>query len=430
MVETWARHRRAPIWVGLLTLAVLIPVAVLGGIVAAVVVVLLGVQGVVAAARWPEVGRAARWTLTRGLPLSLGWMVVVVAVDAGVGALINRMTGDEPDHGDAVLDLASVDLPPTGDPRVDAPAYEDSPWADRLLAEMEELDYDYVPFIGPRVAPVRGRYITSSDGIRASYGDDADGPVVWFFGGSTMWGEGQRDDHTIPSEVARLAEADGRPVRVVNYGERGYTAYQELLLFEQELAEHGPPDLAVFYDGVNEVGTQQETPDSPSAQPTLYQYETTLDALRRAPALPGSGAPAEPSLATEYVETSALHKVLRALDLVGTAGAQDQINLEAVAENAYDIYDRSVAMIRDLARRHGVTIVSIWQPVRQNDLVNESVAERLPTGVVQLPDAFRTVADEDTIFIDGAHMNEVGSRLVAEAMWPMLARRLDAGGSG
>ncbi len=56
---------------------------------------------------------------------------------------------------------------------------------------------------------------------------------VWFFGASALFGDGQRDDHTIPSEFARLAEADGIPVEVRNYGRPGIAMWQELELFEQ-----------------------------------------------------------------------------------------------------------------------------------------------------------------------------------------------------
>ena len=56
---------------------------------------------------------------------------------------------------------------------------------------------------------------------------------VWFFGASALFGDGQRDDHTIPSEFARLAETDGIPVEVRNYGRPGVAMWQELELFQQ-----------------------------------------------------------------------------------------------------------------------------------------------------------------------------------------------------
>ena len=68
-----------------------------------------------------------------------------------------------------------------------------------------------------------------------------------------MFGLYQRDEHTIPSEFARLAEADGIPLRVVNYGSLAYVNWQEVLLLEQLVTGGSEPDLAVFYDGFNEL---------------------------------------------------------------------------------------------------------------------------------------------------------------------------------
>ena len=68
-----------------------------------------------------------------------------------------------------------------------------------------------------------------------------------------MFGLYQRDEHTIPSEFARLAQARRHPVRVVNYGRLAYVNWQESQLLEQLVGGSQAPDLAVFYDGFNEV---------------------------------------------------------------------------------------------------------------------------------------------------------------------------------
>lgn len=417
---------RASAWAALAALAAVLGALVLGGPFAGLVTAALGLQAVVAARAWPAVGRGARTLLVRVLPATVGWLVLALVLDWGLGTVLDRVTGDAADDAVDTLELVDADLPPTDDPRVTVPAYEGVPWVERYFAEMDALEYGYVPFIGPRVEPVHGRYITSADGIRRSYappGADAEDALeVWFFGGSTMWGEGQRDDHTIASEVARLAEADGLPVRAVNFGERGYTAYQEFLLFEQELAERGAPDLAVFYDGQNELGPQQETIENLSVQPSIYQLATVTDAFDRAPALPGAGAPPEPSLREDYAETSLFHKLWRAVDPEEPAGAQEEDGtavapLDEVTANTRDIYARSVRLLRDLGRRSGTPLELFWQPgLRDNTLYLELAAQR-PPGVHDLTDAFLGVPDDDLVFIDGGHTNELGARLVAESMW-------------
>jgi len=388
-----------------------------------VVTITVGLSIVLIAGRKRVVEDVFRTATTRVVPAILGWAMVIVALDAGAGNLWQRLLDDQQPMISADT-LADVELPPATDPRAGATAYGGADWVDRYFAEFEALGYGYVPFIGPRVEPVAGRYINSADGVRRSYQPAGTNAVeVWFFGGSTMWGEGQRDEYTIPSFVSRLAEAEGVPLRVVNYGERGYTAYQEWLLFEQELSAHGAPDLVLFYDGINEIGTQMEAPQGPSGQPTVYQLDAALGALESAPALPGGGAFDQAGLWARYRETSGLHKLLRRLG-IDPAGAEEASgDLADAVENAADIYHRSVELQRDVARRFGVPIINYWQPGPVYPAYLD-LTERLPRGVVDLSETFSEADAEDRVFIDGGHTNELGARLVAEAMWDDLRVRI------
>lgn len=379
-----------------------------------------------AAHRKPVVEAAARSLVTRVAPALVGWAVVIIGVDAAAGTLWDHLTDRRPP---VPLDaaLADVELPPSSDPRAASEVYGDAAWVDRYFAELAALDYGYVPFVGPRVEAVTGRYITSRDGVRRSYepepADDVESVEVWFFGGSTMWGEGQRDEHTIASHVSRLAEDDGVSLRVVNYGERGYTAFQEFLLFEQELAARGAPDLAVFYDGVNEIGTQSETQENLSEHPTVYQLADYLAALERAPALPNTGEYDPPGAWERYRETSAAHKLLRRLG-IDPADAQEGIVVTPQAvRNASLVYNRSITLQRDLARRLSVPVVHYWQPARPYPAYAE-LTDRIPPGVIDLTEVFVKAGAEDRVFLDGAHTNELGARIVAEAMWADLRQRL------
>jgi len=100
--------------------------------------------------------------------------------------------------------------------------------------------------------------------------------------------------------------------------------------------------------------------------------------------------------------------------------------LDTVVDNAAAIYARSVALRRDLARRAGVPVVDYWQPGRAEDLMYRVLAERVPRGVVDLTDAFLVAGDEDRVYIDGAHTNELGARIAAEAIWADLTARVAA----
>lgn len=386
------------------------------------------------------VARVARG-LWRGVPAAVGGLVLLVALDWAVGAAWDRVAGDDPPPVSSVRPLATQDLPPAEDPRVDLPALADAPWADRYFAELETLDFTYVPFIGPRETPVQGRYVSSADGIRGSYEPAAlpdDAPEVWFFGGSALWGEGQRDAHTIPSEVARLAEAEGRPVRVVNFGVRGYTALQELLVFEQEVERRGAPALAVFYHGFNELSTQVEAPENLSEQPTIFQLATTADAVERAPALPGQVASeVEPSVVQEYRQTSVLTRLGRTVGSLGAitpAAADDRppfytpppAEMAVAVDHAAAIYRRTMAMLAHVAEEHEVPTAVFWQPADRWDPYDELGAR--VAGVDGGIDVSQALDDPPgPVYLDGVHTNELGARLMAEAMWPTVSTRLAEG---
>jgi lysophospholipase L1-like esterase len=378
-----------------------------------------------------SVGSAARVAL-RVVPAAVGLMVVLVALDWGVGTLWEAASG--PDGAVTAVDLANEDLPPPEDDRVHTEAMAGSPWASRYFAELEHVPFTYVPFIGPREAPVHGRYINSADGIRLSYeppgADDQDALTVWFFGGSTLWGEGQRDLHTIPSEVARLAEDDGLTLRVVNFGIRGYTAFQELLVFEQELARGGPPDLAVFYHGANELGTQVEAPENLSRQPTIFQLEITEEAIARSPALPQVHDPGEPSVARDYGDTSVINRLWRRADaLLGVqpAAADEPFyvpsprELQLAIDNAEAIYRRTLPLIEHVAREHDVPPVIFWQPGSPtgDNAGYDELGRRVGHLGIDISEALDDAPAP--IYIDGLHTNELGAQISARAIWDHLA---------
>lgn len=72
------------------------------------------------------------------------------------------------------------------------------------------------PVLGWRMASDAGRGpLNVVGGHRVSCQPSEPTVTVWWFGGLTTFGLVQRDGHTIPSEVARLAERDGIRIRSV-----------------------------------------------------------------------------------------------------------------------------------------------------------------------------------------------------------------------
>ena len=121
----------------------------------------------------------------------------------------------------------------------------------------------------------------SKEGIRRTvqpYGPDAK-TRIFLFGGSTMWGTGVRDEHTIASLFAqRLAQLGWSDFHVVNYGESAYVATQSLLTLLLELRAGNIPDIVVFYEGINEVASSHVM-----QRAGITQHETAIGFYENAP---------------------------------------------------------------------------------------------------------------------------------------------------
>ena len=180
---------------------------------------------------------------------------------------------------------------------------------------------------------------------------------VWLFGGSTVWGLGQRDDHTIASELARRSEVEGHPIRVVNLGQPGYTAWQQALLFEQHLAVSPPPDLAVFLQGVDDVVVQTEALSTVPAHHNVTGVERALTGR-------DSARQQVDSWIDSYRDTSlVLRATRRAAAALGLAD-QAEAGGGGVVDNAAELVARAAALTRHVAERDAVPILHAWEPAR------------------------------------------------------------------
>ena len=154
-----------------------------------------------------------RWRRARGalrvVPTVVGCLVLVLLGDLVIGALLGR--GDPPAPPPDLLLPGPTDVVASDevDPRVNAVGMGGVPWSEDYWNQFHSLDYGVVPFLYTFQEDSDLPYIKVRNGIRHSYQQadlPADAPVVWFFGGSAIWGEGNRDLYTIPSQFARVAE--------------------------------------------------------------------------------------------------------------------------------------------------------------------------------------------------------------------------------
>lgn len=332
--------------------------------------------------------------------------VTVASAAPTVGEGIPEPTGDAPDGYPRVVDLS----------------FRDEPWAADLFEQFFPVEFAYDPYLTVRIANRTTTYVNVSNRERQGYApagaDDPAAPEVWFFGSSALFGQGARDVHTIPSEIARLAEEDGIVIRARNFGVPGYWAWQDALLLAQLLTERDHPDMIVMYEGYNDIaGTLP--PGSPMEVSTGFS-DQVRDTLIAAGAQ-FSGA-----------DTSTT-------DLIPRTTVRSP-------ENAARVFGRAARLGRVLADHHGIPIAQYLQPsLWTRDLpVDDATLENIGAdreyhvtvspgwnqaralmavdGVVDLGD----VLDEydRLVYTDDVHMDERGARIIAEAMYADLAPTL------
>jgi lysophospholipase L1-like esterase len=367
------------------------------------------------------------WSVTWADRLHAGAVgAVVLLLAAGVGVVVVRTL--RPEGGSqaaSVVDQATAlgALAPTPDglahPLV---AHEGDEWAPDLFREELDLDNVYDPYLTYVVGDHAGTYINVDDLERRSYVPDAvdgEAPEVWFFGGSALFGIGQRDEHTIPSEVARIAAGQGVPVRVRNFGASGYVNWQEVLLLSRLVVERGAPDLVVFYDGANDVAAYARRGDG--GGPTTLFADEVADALeesRLVTAVEDEGEPDSGRYADVFYEGDRLARDLgRGEGFPVAHFFQPSLGTKTLTEDDQAVLDSLGWDDARFAQEQG------WW--------DEAEAQvRAP--IIPLFDVLDD-ADEP-IDTDQVHTDEEGARLVAEAVWdhlePTLAALADGGPSG
>lgn len=351
------------------------------------------------------------------------WVLAAATVAAAISIAVVPWRGDDRTpspgyrNGDAIAPL-------------DSAALRDLPWAADAAQEMGDAGSGmvYTPFVGASLRDYSGTFVNVSNRVRRSYAAsslEAEPVEVWFFGGSTMFGfDLLRDEHTIPSEIVRLAEAEGIHVRARNFGAPGLVNFQEVVLLTQLLAAGERPDAVVFYDGINDkslgllkglgLGDPQGEPSA------LGAYE-----LRRvlAPVVPG-GTPDPPSPLLDSTRAT-------------------RFEVGAMTDDITDVYGQGVQLARTLAAQYGFPVRFYWQPdlysrtpldpgeeellpglgldgdrIEEMRRFSRDVRDSLPEGVVDLSDALDEVAGP--VLVDVVHINETGARAVAEHLYPSL----------
>ena len=188
-----------------------------------------------------------------------------------------------------------------------------------------------------------------------------------------MQGAYQRDDFTIASDVAKEAYAHHIAIHVTNYGQDGYSAWQELELLEELLTTGYRPNVVVFYDGINDLYAQANS--GTSATPTYINADKFRQTLSDA----GVTSTTAPSLGSQlydaYSSHSLISRLAATLGLIqppqptSSAAEASGWNPDRTiptaltrATDAVSIHARVIDLLEALASRYGFKVRAFWQP--------------------------------------------------------------------
>jgi hypothetical protein len=260
---------------------------------------------------------------------------------------------------------------------------------------------------------------------------------------------GARDDQTIPAVLARRLTECGHRVSVTNYGQLGHNSTQEVITLQQLLKSAEPIDIALFYDGINEMACAEQTGCADGlfnearrrAEFNLLHPDRRRDLIAAA-------------LISSAPRTMRRLRGLTGLPLRGPLPVEQtdlsQVDVAVLAREVIGAYLANVGLVRLLAGEYGFQPIFFWQPVITtkkfktaderrwvDDYTNDPERRRLlyeaiiderrrRPELVEAADIIDLSAlfDDWTqpVYIDLYHLSEAGNAAVAEAMLSAVAR--------
>lgn len=308
--------------------------------------------------------------------------------------------------------------------------YED---AKEFFNEQSLLTYTPRSFVMHEVNPFKGKYINiekvANETVRVWAGDsveDLNRREVWFFGGSTMFGDSSPDKDTIPAIYHSLTGKS-----TLNFGVGAYNSRHNLnrllnLLSDKKFSK---PNRIIFYDGVNNVVASCFT--TLDYVPQSYR-EDKLHELYR---LSGNKKPLEVDfflrpfqfLLRPFTHSTDERPQLGWEKCIDQSGRVNEGKLKLIAESLCNDWMTA----RQISTRFDVNFVAVLQPHlwssihhRKEHLPNEnSLQGNLYTRFYEIfksacpshgyLDASGILDGEDFYFVDSVHLSPKGNYLIA-----------------
>lgn len=298
-------------------------------------------------------------------------------------------------------------------------------YAQKIFRDYNSVQHEYEPFVGWKMKPYKGETLNVTENgerntLETNSSDSA--RSVHFFGGSTMWGEGSDDRHTIPS----LFSVNNPHYNVYNHAQLAYNSRQELDALISMYTTNQKMDVVIFYDGVNDAAflCPKEISELPSHR-LVPMYREKLYAGKMK---------IINDLASKLFVENTLKVVRMFANKSGKADSPyDCITNPEKAEQIAEIMMRNWEIAQELVAQHNGKFLAVLQPAAyigkprtdhlkldedlgENfkaiyDRLKEKIKERNHSWVLDLTDKFN---NNEYIYIDFCHVSPNGNEIIAK----------------
>lgn len=330
-------------------------------------------------------------------------------------------------------------------PVIKSSIYKETDWVQQLSDEqMESYSFLYESFVGYKPKPYSGTYVNiDNNSLRQTknYNSAPDPIIIHCYGGSTMWGTDSRDEYTIPSQLSKILYKNGYNVIVHNYGMSGYDSNTELIQFQMELKKGNIPDIAIFYDGVNDpcnAYLNKKAGAIPNFFTREYQYNYFQDQNKRSIYHDAF------HIITTQSDAIKLTKILLNKFVRTQYQPTNESDLQIIGYDSFDYYSKNIQIIEDIGNIYNVKTIFFIQPymvTRTNptdeeiNIFNnikksfpgmeitcnafyESIKSSNNPKIIYIGSAFNSY--NNSIYIDDCHISEKGNEIVTKNIFNYL----------
>ena len=256
---------------------------------------------------------------------------------------------------------------------------------------------------------------------------------VGLFGGSTVFSVYSSQNETIPDQMSNLSNTH----QFLNFGIGGYSSGTEIMTFIESLRAYPDIEVAIFYDGVNELGNAngglpyEDNPNYASEElighPYQYGYANAFFRNKLAK--------------FSFMPTNSNFYYIFSKFITKRKAWTKDINSDTYLKNISNRYVSNVKVINGICNEYKIKCFYIWQPnihtvnpqklsekekqIVKNDFwgkpykkLTQIVMQDAASKDISIHDFSKMLDSKNTeIFLDNCHVTPEGNRLIAEQIY-------------